>query len=92
MSRFVHFETNGSCLRNMLIGSLKIERKQKNAQSSAEDERSWNGLRLPVPKKSNSSLRQPGCPECGIRGFASPDFSGFALSEIFTITLVTAKL
>jgi hypothetical protein len=52
--------------------------------SSAEDERSWNTPEIPGPKMHNSSLRQPGYPEpIRTRGFASPDCSGFALSETY---------
>ena len=38
---------------------------------------------LPEPKIRVSSLRQPGHPDFRIRGFASPDCSGFALSEFY---------
>jgi hypothetical protein len=37
---------------------------RKSAQSSAEDERSWNTSLLPGPKMRYSPLRQPGRPEC----------------------------
>ena len=32
------------------------------------------------------SLRQPGGPELRIRGFASPDYSGFALPKRFEVS------
>jgi len=38
---------------------------------------------IPVAKMRFPSLRQPGDPEIRTRGFASPDCSGFALSEYF---------
>jgi hypothetical protein len=73
---------------------------KKKRLSSAEDERSWNTPEKPGAKMHNSSLRQPGYPlshppslmlwrtSRRTRGFASPDFSGFALSEIFLVGFV----
>jgi hypothetical protein len=55
---------------------------RKSAHSSAEDERSCK-TPFPETKMRVSSLRQPGYPDFRTRGFASPDYSDFALSEIF---------
>jgi hypothetical protein len=53
---------------------------KKGALSSSEDESAPCVGTIPGAKM-NSSLRQPGYPFCRTRGFASPDYSGFALSE-----------
>ena len=38
------------------------------------------------------SLRQPGDPEFRTRGFASPDYSGFALSENLSLVAANVEL
>ena len=44
-------------------------------------------LARPGAKMRTSSLRQPGRPDFRTRGFASPDCSGFALSEILPVSI-----
>ena len=70
--------------------------ENKKRPSSAEDERSWNIPVLPGPRMQDSSLRQPGCPpalkEARARGFASPDRSGFALSEFWLSQPTSCRL
>jgi len=57
----------------------------KRALSSSEDESAPCVGTMPDARMLDSSLRQPGYPLSEIlrrtRGFASPDFSGFACSE-----------
>jgi hypothetical protein len=56
-------------------------RIKKRALSSSEDVSAPCVGNLPGAKMHISSLRQPGYPVIRTRGFASPDFSGFARSE-----------
>ena len=65
----------------------QLIREQKSARSSAEDERSWSVPDPPGPKMNthlfgNPAIRLPSKRQW-IRGFASPDCSGFALSEFW---------
>jgi len=55
----------------------------KSAQSSTEDERFWIDPVGRDPRVALLLFGNPAIPVDGIRGFASPDCSGFALSEIF---------
>jgi len=54
---------------------------KKRALSSSEDKSAPCIRNIPGAKMRISSLRQPGHPLVRIRGFASPDYSGFARSE-----------
>ena len=73
---------NYSVFRRGRSGTGIILLSQKKHSTSAEDECLSTGQR-PGPKMHNSSLRQPGDPaKYRTRGFASPDCSGFARSEI----------
>lgn len=59
-----------------------VSPKNKKAHLHNRDEPTTS---VQTPLDQVVSLRQPGCPR-GIRGFASPDCSGFALIEVGTMT------
>jgi len=55
----------------------------KSARSSAEDERFWMFPCCRDPRAMSHLFGNPAVLSSRTRGFASPDFSGFALSENF---------
>jgi len=67
-----------------------ISLKQKKRSSSAEDERSWLTFNSRVPRCISHLFGNPAIPNIRIRGFASPDCSGFALSEILPKSVLTS--